>query len=180
MPRRGRRSRRSRLCSRSHWACAPSGHAVSSCLASLASATADATTNAILELADHLAELQVEKVVLESTPDYWWPFFYLLEAAGLNAELVNARDRGQGKQAADGERMAEMPMPTWKAARRRLARRGPPQGPPGDSAACCPSGSISASGIRLLAWQSGWTPGIAGAAAGGVVSACGCYGLCQP
>jgi transposase len=52
----------------------------------------DATTNAILELADYLVAVQVEKVVLESTSDYWRPFFYLLEAAGLNAELVNARD----------------------------------------------------------------------------------------
>jgi transposase len=52
----------------------------------------DATTNAILELADHLARLGIEKVVLESTSDYWRPFFYLLEAAGLHAELVNARD----------------------------------------------------------------------------------------
>jgi transposase len=52
--------------------------------------TVDATTNAILELADHLGSLQIEKVVLESTSDYWRPFFYLLEAAGLTVELVNA------------------------------------------------------------------------------------------
>jgi len=52
----------------------------------------DATTNAILELADHLVAVQVEKVVLESAADYWRIWFYLLEAAGLNAELVNARD----------------------------------------------------------------------------------------
>jgi transposase len=51
-----------------------------------------ATTNAILELADHLTAERVEKVVLESTSDYWRPFFYLFEAAGLNVELVNARD----------------------------------------------------------------------------------------
>jgi transposase len=54
--------------------------------------TVDATTNAVLELADHLRSLQIEKVVLESTSDYWRPFFYLLEAAGLRVELVNARD----------------------------------------------------------------------------------------
>jgi transposase len=54
--------------------------------------TVAATTNAILELADHLRAVQVEKVVLESTSDYWRPFFYLLEAAGLTTELVNARD----------------------------------------------------------------------------------------
>src|SRR5215813_9329518 len=54
--------------------------------------TVSATTNAILELADHLAGLRIEKVVLESTSDYWRPFFYLLEAGGLHAELVNERD----------------------------------------------------------------------------------------
>jgi transposase len=36
--------------------------------------TSDATTNAILELADHLAGMRIEKVVLESTSDYWRPF----------------------------------------------------------------------------------------------------------
>ena len=46
----------------------------------------EATTNAILELAGYLAGLHVDKVVLESTSDYWRPFFYLLEAAGLNVE----------------------------------------------------------------------------------------------
>jgi transposase len=52
----------------------------------------DATANAILELADYLAGLRIEKVVLESTSDYWRPFYYLLEAAGLDVALVNARD----------------------------------------------------------------------------------------
>ncbi|MGC8514018.1 MAG: IS110 family transposase [Acidimicrobiales bacterium] len=51
-----------------------------------------ATTNAIAGLADELAEMGVERVVLESTSDYWRPFFYLLEARGLVVWLVNARD----------------------------------------------------------------------------------------
>ena len=41
------------------------------------------TTNSILALAADLAAAGVERVVLESTSDYWRPFFYLLEGAGL-------------------------------------------------------------------------------------------------
>jgi len=52
----------------------------------------DATTNAVLELAGHLVAEGIEKVTLESTSDYWRIWFYLLEAAGLNVQLVNARD----------------------------------------------------------------------------------------
>jgi len=51
-----------------------------------------ATTNAICELAAHLAEQRIERVVLESTSDYWRPFFYLLEAQGLTVWLVKASD----------------------------------------------------------------------------------------
>jgi transposase len=51
-----------------------------------------ATTSAIMTLADELAELHIERVVLEATSDYWRPFFYLLEARGLCVWLVNARD----------------------------------------------------------------------------------------
>ncbi len=51
-----------------------------------------ATTNAILALADQLAAEGIERIVLESTSDYWRPFFYLLEARGLQVWLVNARD----------------------------------------------------------------------------------------
>src|SRR5690242_19208553 len=49
-----------------------------------------ATTGAILELADHLVAEGVEKVTLESTPDYWRIWFYLLESAGLDGQLVRA------------------------------------------------------------------------------------------
>ena len=53
---------------------------------------AGASANEIIELAAHLAGQRVEKVVLESTSAWWRPFFYLMEAAGLHVELVNARD----------------------------------------------------------------------------------------
>jgi len=51
-----------------------------------------ATTNAIIELADQLAGQGIERVVVESTSDYWRGFVYLLEARGLSVWLVNARD----------------------------------------------------------------------------------------
>ena len=47
---------------------------------------------AVTELADHLRCEGIERVVLESTSDYWRIWFYLLEAAGLQVWLVNARD----------------------------------------------------------------------------------------
>jgi transposase len=51
-----------------------------------------ATTNAISVLADQLVDLGVEKITVESTADYWRIWFYLLEARGLDVQLVNARD----------------------------------------------------------------------------------------
>ena len=49
-----------------------------------------ATTKALAELADHLVAEGIERTILESTSDYWRPFYYLLEAAGLEVWLVNA------------------------------------------------------------------------------------------
>ncbi|MET8870378.1 IS110 family transposase [Nonomuraea sp. NPDC004580] len=49
-------------------------------------------TRSLLGLADHLRVLGVTRVVMEATSDYWKPVFYLLEAAGLETWLVNARD----------------------------------------------------------------------------------------
>jgi transposase len=51
-----------------------------------------ACTGAIGELAEQLIEAGVEKVTVESTSDYWRIWYYLLEAAGLSVQLVNARD----------------------------------------------------------------------------------------
>src|SRR5215467_1961064 len=52
----------------------------------------DAVTGAVLELADHLVAERVEKVTLESASGYWRIWFYLLEAAGLDVQLVRAAD----------------------------------------------------------------------------------------
>jgi transposase len=51
-----------------------------------------ARTKAVIELGDHLACQGIEKVTVESTSDYWRIWFYLLEARGLDVQLVNARD----------------------------------------------------------------------------------------
>jgi transposase len=50
-----------------------------------------ATTNQVLALRDHLVAEQVTLVVMEATSDYWKPFYYLLEDAGFELMLVNAR-----------------------------------------------------------------------------------------
>jgi len=49
-------------------------------------------TRSLLSMADHLASLGVTRVVMEATADYWKPVFYLLEAAGFQTWLVNAKD----------------------------------------------------------------------------------------
>lgn len=51
-----------------------------------------ATTAAVSELAAQLVGERIERVTVESTSDYWRIWFYLLEAAGLQVQLVNARD----------------------------------------------------------------------------------------
>ncbi|KOU35168.1 transposase [Streptomyces sp. WM6378] len=53
--------------------------------------TVAATTNAILELGDHLICQGVDLVVMEATGVFWQPFYYLLESRGLRCWLVNAR-----------------------------------------------------------------------------------------
>ena len=79
--------------------------------------TVDAATNAVLELAGHLVAEQVEKVTLEATSDYWRIWFYLLEAAGLKVQLVNARD----VKAAPGRPKTDKLDAVWLA---KLTERG--------------------------------------------------------
>lgn len=49
-------------------------------------------TRSLQRMADRLHELGVTRVVMEATSDYWKPPFYLLEAAGFETWLVNAKD----------------------------------------------------------------------------------------
>ena len=51
-----------------------------------------ATTGAVADLGEQLVDLGVERVSVESTSDYWRIFYYLLEAVGVEVQLVNARD----------------------------------------------------------------------------------------
>ncbi len=48
-------------------------------------------TNQVLALREHLIEARVTLAVMEATGDYWKPFYYLLEDAGFEVMLVNAR-----------------------------------------------------------------------------------------
>jgi transposase len=49
-------------------------------------------TRSLQVMAERLMDLGVTRVVMEATSDYWKPPFYLLEAHGFEAWLVNARD----------------------------------------------------------------------------------------
>jgi transposase len=52
----------------------------------------DATYGSVVALMDHLRSEGIQRLVLESTSDYWRIWHYLAEAAGLQAWLVNAKD----------------------------------------------------------------------------------------
>lgn len=49
-------------------------------------------TRSLLALCERLQQLAVTRVVMEATSDYWKSPFYLLEAAGFEVWLVNAKD----------------------------------------------------------------------------------------
>ncbi len=62
---------------------------------------AGATCHSVVALMDHLRSEGIQRLVLESTSDYWRIFYYLAEAAGLEAWLASAKDvrhlPGRGK-----------------------------------------------------------------------------------
>ena len=70
-----------------------------------------ATTNQILELRRFLEEQNVTVVVMESTSDYWKPFYYLLEDS-LPIMLVNAKAArnvpGRKTDVSDAEWLAQL------------------------------------------------------------------------
>jgi transposase len=61
----------------------------------------EASFKEVTALMDHLRAEGIQRLVLESTSDYWRIWYYLAEAAGLEVWLVNARDvkhlPGRGK-----------------------------------------------------------------------------------
>jgi transposase len=70
-----------------------------------------AMSSQILALRDYLVAEKVTCVVMESTGDYWRPFYYLLEE-GLNVMLVNAREArnrpGRKTDVNDAQWLAEL------------------------------------------------------------------------
>ena len=54
--------------------------------------TYPAMTRSLAAMGDWLRGLGVTRVVMEATSDYWKPPFYLMEAAGFETWLVNAKD----------------------------------------------------------------------------------------
>ena len=57
--------------------------------------TVTATMGAVRALAGQLAGQGIEKVTLESTSDYWRIWYYVLEEAGLDVQLVTASQARQ-------------------------------------------------------------------------------------
>ncbi len=62
---------------------------------------AEARYDSVVALMDHLRCQGIQRLVVESTSDYWRTWYYLAEAAGLQVWLVNAKDvkhlPGRGK-----------------------------------------------------------------------------------
>ena len=72
-----------------------------------------ATSRAVTELAEHLIGEGIERVTVESTSDYWRIWFYVLEAAGLSVQLVNARHVKNLPGRPKTDLLTELPRGVW-------------------------------------------------------------------
>src|SRR5258708_35241150 len=76
--------------------------------------TVQATVPAVRGLAAQLAAEGIEKVTLESTSDYWRIWYYVLEAAGLDVQLVSASQARQLTGRPKTDPLTELPGPvSW-------------------------------------------------------------------
>ena len=71
------------------------------------------TTAALLEMAIWLRQWGIERVVMESTSDYWKGVYYLLEAEGFDCWLVNAREVKNVPGRAKTDLLTELPRQVW-------------------------------------------------------------------
>jgi transposase len=78
------------LGSESHWVCAPTADGSEREIADFGG-----TTGELMRMADWLQQRKVESIAIESTGVYWIPVHEVLEAAGLEVLLVNARQLKQ-------------------------------------------------------------------------------------
>jgi hypothetical protein len=97
-------------------------------------------TRSLLVMVDRLKELDVTRVIMEATSEYWKSPFYLLEAAGFETWLINAKDvnpdlswLGAGSCAGAGHRFLPRILCVWATGRPgcRVGGRGfhGPRGP---------------------------------------------------
>ena len=86
-------------------------------------------TRSLLGMCDRLRELEVTRVVMEATSDYWKPAFYLLEAQGLDPWLVNARDVKHLPGRPKTDLLTELPggFPGWRVRLPVVVARFPPR-----------------------------------------------------
>ena len=77
-------------------------------------------TRPLLSMADRLRCLGVTRVVMEATSDYWKPAFYLLEAAGFDTWLVNARDVKHLPGRPKTDPLTELPAGLWQVSGRAV------------------------------------------------------------
>jgi transposase len=77
-------------------------------------------TRPLLSMADHLRSLGVTRVVMEATSDYWKPVFYLLEAAGFETWLVNAKDVKHLPGRPKTDQLTELPAGLWRVSRQAV------------------------------------------------------------